>query len=201
MPEDNPLAERGRALEDDYFRKKDRELIDKMRQASAAEVARQELSAKSGVQDPQMLQELQALGFTSETVALLPLVPLVQMAWAEGGVSDGERKLILQLARTRGIEEGSAADRQLAAWLSSRPDPQVFSNAFRLIRATLESAPPGVVPLTALIGFTLGTILAGLATPTEAASCGAFGATVLAFLYRRLSWKALSSAALLGISM
>jgi hypothetical protein len=149
MPEDNPLAERGRALEDDYFRKKDRELIDKMRQASAAEVARQELSAKSGVQDPQMLQELQALGFTSETVALLPLVPLVQMAWAEGGVSDGERKLILQLARTRGIEEGSAADRQLAAWLSSRPDPQVFSNAFRLIRATLESAPPGVVPLTA----------------------------------------------------
>src|SRR6187455_3026043 len=148
MPDDNPLAERGRAFEDEYFRKKDRELIEKMRQTSAAEVARQELSAKSGVQDPQMLQELQALGFTSETVALLPLVPLVQMAWAEGGVSDGERKLILQLARSRGIE-GSAADRQLAAWLSSRPDPQVFSNAFRLIRATLESAPPGVVPLTA----------------------------------------------------
>jgi len=54
----------------------------------------------------------------------------------------------------------------------------------------------GVVPLTALIGFTLGTILAGLATPTEAASCGAFGATVLAAAYRKLSFKALKSAAI-----
>jgi tripartite ATP-independent transporter DctM subunit len=54
----------------------------------------------------------------------------------------------------------------------------------------------GVVPLAALIGFTLGTILAGLATPTEAASCGAFGATVLAALYRKLSFKALKNAAI-----
>ncbi len=53
----------------------------------------------------------------------------------------------------------------------------------------------GVVPLAALIGFTLGTILAGLATPTEAASCGAFGATILALIYRRLTPIALKNAA------
>jgi hypothetical protein len=149
MPEENPLGERGRALEDDYFRKKDRELIDKMRQASAAEAARRELSEKSGLQDPEMLKELQALGFTPETVALLPLVPLVQMAWAEGGVSDAERKLILQLARSRGIEEGGAADRQLAVWLSSPPDPHVFASASRLIRATLDAGASGALPVTA----------------------------------------------------
>jgi hypothetical protein len=149
MRDDNPLGERGRALEDDYFRKKDRELIDRMRQASAADAARRELSDKSGLHDPQMLQELEWLGFTPETVALLPLVPLVQIAWAEGGVSAAERKLILQLARTRGIAEGSAADRQLADWLSSRPDPKVFSSASRLIRATLDSEPLGADRLTA----------------------------------------------------
>ena len=54
----------------------------------------------------------------------------------------------------------------------------------------------GVVPLTVLIGFTLGTILAGLATPTEAASCGAVGASVLAAAYRKLTWTALKSAAM-----
>ena len=54
----------------------------------------------------------------------------------------------------------------------------------------------GVLPLAALIGFTLGTILAGMATPTEAASCGAFGATLLALLYGRLTFKALKNAAL-----
>jgi tripartite ATP-independent transporter DctM subunit len=54
----------------------------------------------------------------------------------------------------------------------------------------------GVVPLAALIAFTLGTILGGLATPTEASACGAFGATVLAALYRKLSFKALKRAAI-----
>ena len=52
------------------------------------------------------------------------------------------------------------------------------------------------MPLAALIGFTLGTILTGLATPTEAASCGAFGATLLALLYRKLTFKALKNAAI-----
>jgi TRAP-type mannitol/chloroaromatic compound transport system permease large subunit len=54
----------------------------------------------------------------------------------------------------------------------------------------------GVAPLSALIGFTLGTIIGGLATPTEAASCGAFGATLLALVYGRLSFKAAVNAAM-----
>ena len=53
-----------------------------------------------------------------------------------------------------------------------------------------------IAPLTALIGFTLGTIVGGLATPTEAASCGAFGAAVLALLYRRLDAKSITNAAM-----
>jgi hypothetical protein len=59
MPDEHPLGERGRSLEEDYFRKKDRELIEKMRKASAEESARRELSAKSGLQDPELVQELQ----------------------------------------------------------------------------------------------------------------------------------------------
>ena len=53
----------------------------------------------------------------------------------------------------------------------------------------------GIAPLSALIGFTLGTIVGGLATPTEAASCGAFGAALLALVYGRLDMKSASNAA------
>ena len=74
MTEDNPLADRGRALEEDYFRKKDRELIEKMRAADAAAKARKELGASTGLSDPALLDELQQLGFTPETVPLLPLI-------------------------------------------------------------------------------------------------------------------------------
>jgi len=55
----------------------------------------------------------------------------------------------------------------------------------------------GVLPLALLIGFTLGTILAGMATPTEAAACGASGATLLALCYGKLSFKVLKNAAVM----
>ena len=68
-----------------------------------------------------------------------------RVAWAEGGITKAERELILRLARSRGIEEGSAADHQLTEWLTSRPPEAVFAGARRLIRAMLDSgsAPDG----------------------------------------------------------
>jgi tripartite ATP-independent transporter DctM subunit len=47
----------------------------------------------------------------------------------------------------------------------------------------------GMVPSVVLIFLVLGTILMGLATPTEGGAMGAVGAMVLAALHRRLTWK------------
>lgn len=47
----------------------------------------------------------------------------------------------------------------------------------------------GVVPLAVIITAVLGSILAGLATPTEAAGMGAFASLCLALAYRRLDWR------------
>jgi tripartite ATP-independent transporter DctM subunit len=54
----------------------------------------------------------------------------------------------------------------------------------------------GVVPLLGLIAATLGSILAGLATPTEAAGIGSLGALILAACYRRLTVAGLRRAVL-----
>lgn len=45
------------------------------------------------------------------------------------------------------------------------------------------------LPLAFLIMAVLGSILFGLATPTEAASIGALGGIVLAFIYRAMTWQ------------
>ncbi len=108
MSEGDFLDDRRRASEDDYFRKKDRELVEKMRAAAAADRAKSEMSAKTGLSDPSLLAELEALGFTPETISVLPLVPIVEMAWAEGGITPAERTLLVTLARERSIAEGSA---------------------------------------------------------------------------------------------
>jgi TRAP-type mannitol/chloroaromatic compound transport system permease large subunit len=52
----------------------------------------------------------------------------------------------------------------------------------------------GVLPLGLLIAATLGSILAGLATPTEASGIGALGAIVLAIIYRRLTFAGIKQA-------
>lgn len=64
------------------------------------------------------------------------------------------------------------------------------------IRLVLRQLLVGMVPLGALILATLGSILGGLATPSEAAAVGAFGAVVLAFLYRELTWPRFKAAML-----
>ncbi|CTQ34637.1 TRAP transporter large permease [Jannaschia rubra] len=48
----------------------------------------------------------------------------------------------------------------------------------------------GVIPVIVVITFTLGVIIAGIATPTDAAASGALASLVLALLYRRMSWAA-----------
>lgn len=136
---DDPLSDRRRSHEEDYFRKRDMELIERLRKAKAADQERQEIGAKMGLADPALLAELQELGFTPDTVTLVPLVPILETAWAEGGVSPAERALIVDLARRRGVAAGSEADQQLTAWLDRRPDAQVLSGAMRLIGAVLES--------------------------------------------------------------
>jgi TRAP-type mannitol/chloroaromatic compound transport system permease large subunit len=101
----------------------------------------------------------------------------------------------------------------LLDWLLDRADAprlpvsigQLGVSAVALVLALLTTFPYvrsayfraivlGIAPLSALIGFTLGTIVGGLATPTEAASCGAFGAAFLALLYGRLSMRSIINA-------
>src|SRR5436190_1394074 len=62
------------------------------------------------------------------------------------------------------------------------------------IVAILREVVIGVLPLLLLIVATLGSILAGLATPTEASGIGALGALILAIAYRRFTYAGLKQA-------
>jgi tripartite ATP-independent transporter DctM subunit len=52
-----------------------------------------------------------------------------------------------------------------------------------------------------LIFLVLGSILAGAATPTEAAAIGSVGAILIAILYRRFNWKVLKEASIGSMSI
>lgn len=141
MTDKDAFADRGRSLEEEYFHRKERELIDKMRVRAAADNERRRLGEMAGVADEEVLSDLQALGYTPETVMMLYLVPVIQIAWAEGGVSQKERDLIVKAARSRGITEGTPCDQQLHLWLSTRPSDEMFEKSLRAIRTLLQAQP------------------------------------------------------------
>jgi tripartite ATP-independent transporter DctM subunit len=60
------------------------------------------------------------------------------------------------------------------------------------VTSVLWQAITSFVPIVALIGAVLGSILYGWATPSEAAALGALGAVALAAAYRRLTFTTLS---------
>jgi hypothetical protein len=133
------MGDRRRVQEEEYFRRKEQELIEKLQQRGREEATRRRMAERTGVADEEVLKNLQELGFTPDTVMLLHLVPLLQMAWAEGGVSDRERDLIVEAARAHGIEPGSVADQQLTAWLAERPSDALFERALGAVAAILHA--------------------------------------------------------------
>ncbi len=168
MTDRDAFAERGRSLEEEYFHRKEREVIDKMRVRAAADEQRRRLGEKAGVADEEVLNDLQALGYTPETVMMLYLVPVIQTAWAEGGVSPKERELIVKAARSRGITEGTPCDQQLNMWLATRPSEEMFEKSLRAIRTILQAQPESAREASE-------TDLLSLATAIAAASGGIVG--------------------------
>jgi hypothetical protein len=135
------LGDRRRAQEEEYFQKREQELIAKLQQRAHAAAARGELAARTGVADQEILDDLAALGYTPETLMLLHLVPLIQTAWADGGVAEREQELIVEAARARGVEAGSPADQQLGEWITTRPSADFFDRTLRAVRAILQAQP------------------------------------------------------------
>lgn len=141
MVERDKFAEREHWLEEEYFGKKNQELIERMREQRSREADRQKMSEIMGINDQEVLEALQDLGYTSETIQLLHIVPLVEVAWAEGGVADREREMIYRIAESRGIQPGSASHEVLSHWLEEKPTGRFFENTLRAIRVVLALLP------------------------------------------------------------
>lgn len=72
---------------------------------------------------------------------------------------------------------------------TGQPQPAVAAPDISFARSLID-----LLPTTALIGMVLGTIYAGLATPTESAAFGVVGAVLFAALDGRFSWRMLNEA-------
>jgi hypothetical protein len=96
------------------------------------------LGAVSGIQDRALLQDLLAAGIRPETFAALSLLPLCEVAWADGAISSRERDAVLAAAAQHGIESGSPARALLEHWLATQPELKMMA-AWKEYIATIAS--------------------------------------------------------------
>ena len=166
MP-DSPeiLRDRGRALEDEFFRREDQRLIKRLAELRAAEATREALAKASGITAPAVLDQLLHLGIRAETLAALSVVPLVEVAWADGELDAKERRAIIERA---GVPRDSTAGALLEAWLDRRPDA-------RLLTAWTQTVQAMRSQLAADAAARLKATLLEKARAVAAASGGMFG--------------------------
>jgi hypothetical protein len=137
------FQDRGRGEEAAYFRNQDAQLIEKLRETARLEEIARALAEKLQVDNPELLRRVMDLGVTLDTAPAFLLAPLVQVAWAEGEVTEREHRTVLRLAGARGVEENSPAHAQLLAWLRVRPHDALFDTATEAIKVGLSVLPSG----------------------------------------------------------
>jgi tellurite resistance protein len=136
----NPLQPLEKAHEESWFMRRNAQLIEQMRDRMQAEEAAALLKQNTGVDDDEIALALARLGVTADTAPALHLVPLVQVAWADGEIHGDERDLLLEAADATGVTEGPARE-FFESLLEKRPADAFFDTALDFIGAMLQALP------------------------------------------------------------
>ncbi len=107
--------------------------------AAADRIAqRRALAEAAGTDDTSIIDRLEQLGFTRESVKVVDLLPLVHVAWADGKIQRAERAQILSIVRERGIDAESDAGILMETLLEQRPSDSFMAQSLMLVRDLAE---------------------------------------------------------------
>lgn len=125
----------GTSIEDLFFYEKDQGLIAARKKLEAMQETQENLAKVSGIRDPAVLEKLIDLEIRPETLATLFVIPLVEVAWADGELQDKERDQLILFAEKNGLRNTDIDPKMVGAWLKKKPDPALMAAWELYIRA------------------------------------------------------------------
>jgi hypothetical protein len=131
-----------RNLLDSFFLKEDQKLIEKQRAMRKLKETKEELAKASGIKNDAILQKLVELNVRPETLASLTLVPLVEVAWADGSVDENEKKAVLAAVERHGFSKGSTDYDLVTQWMTHRPAPALLEAWMHYVQGLCEQLSP-----------------------------------------------------------
>jgi hypothetical protein len=126
MEKDTSLGTRGRSLEEAFFAQHNQQLLRKLREQAAHRERREALARATGISNGELLDKLIQLDVNVERAAAFTLVPVVEVAWADGEMHAKEREAILKAADEHGLKPGTVAYELIESWLERAPDPRLL---------------------------------------------------------------------------
>src|SRR3569833_1297115 len=120
------LEERGRALENQFYEKENKEKLAAMKSKLDTQSSKEDLRKVSGMTDDAVLEKLVHLGMSANTIAALSLVPLILGAWADGQIQDYERSAILQGAHDKNHKQSTPSNDQQQTKHAKRPSDELL---------------------------------------------------------------------------
>jgi hypothetical protein len=132
------LAFDGRKMEDSFFIQRDKALIEKQKALKLMKETKEALAGASGIKNEAVLQKLVELEVRPETLAPLSVIPLIEVAWADGSLSKNEEASVLDGAEAMGIDKESMAYGLLKHWLAQKPPKGMLEAWSHYVRGISE---------------------------------------------------------------
>lgn len=136
---DDALSKRGRSLEEAFFAERNAQLIEQRKKLDQMQKTREVLAEISGIRNPKVLDKLVELGISPGVLASLVILPLVEVAWADGHLSADEKKAVMDEAAKGGLAQGSVNYTILEEWLKERPSPKFLQAWIHYIEGLRET--------------------------------------------------------------
>lgn len=134
----NRVQEFGLSLEEAFFRKRDIELIEQHRRLEKIKRTREALAEISGIKNQNVLDKLIELEVSPQILSSMGIVPLIEVAWADGTIDDKERTAVLAGAAANGLKKGSVEYALLESWLQSSPPAKLLDAWMHYIEGLCE---------------------------------------------------------------
>jgi hypothetical protein len=136
------LEHQRQSLEDQFFLKEDQKIIEKLRMMQKMQETKENLSRVSGIQNDHVLQTLVDLKIRPETLAPLTLIPLLEVAWADGALDEKEKQAVVSAIHQSGRLKKPEDRELLEQWLERRPSPELLTGWTYYIQGLCERLSP-----------------------------------------------------------
>lgn len=136
------LRKQGRRLEDAFFLENDRKLIDQLHKMQKMKESMASLEMVSGIKNEAILKKLVELDIRPEIVAAITLVPIIEVAWADGKLDEKEKNAILKISAEHFGADHKIPEILITEWLTQKPAAQMLDAWVHYLQGLVELMSP-----------------------------------------------------------